>query len=414
MIDPPMQPSTGALRGARVLLGVSGGVACYKAVELARLLGRAGAEVQVVMTEAATRFVGPVTFASITHRQVHTDLFEEADRILHVRLGREADVVVVAPATANLVAKMAHGIADDLLTNVLLTATCPVVVAPAMHTEMWEHEATRANIRTLAERRVSIVDPAVGALAGGDEGIGRLAEPDEIVAAVTETLTHGRDLAGVRVLVTAGGTQEPLDPIRFIGNRSSGKMGYAIATEARRRGAAVTLVAAPTALEDPEGIAVVRVRTANEMRDEVVARFPDAEVVVKAAAVGDFRPRDPAPEKIKKDGAGPTIELVPTIDILRELGTIKTDQILVGFSAETQDHLAGARKKLASKNLDLIIVNHVGAPDSGFEADTNRGVILGADGSEHELPLQLKSSVAREICDRVVAMLQAREAKENR
>ena len=406
------QTTTGALRGARVLLGVSGGVAAYKAVEVARLLGKAGAEVQVVMTEAATRFVGPVTFASITHRPVHLDLFEQPERILHVRLAREADLVLVAPTTANLIAKMATGIADDLLTNILLTARCPVVIAPAMHTEMWEHAATRANIRSLADRGIGIVDPAVGDLAGGDEGIGRLAEPADIVTAASGVLAHGRDLAGVRFIVTAGGTQEPLDPIRFIGNRSSGKMGFAVAAEAARRGASVTLVTGPTWLEDPAGVDVVRIRTAAEMRDAVIDRFDGANVVVKAAAVGDFRPSDPSPEKIKKHAAAPTIELAPTTDILRELGSRKAEQILVGFSAETQDHLAGARKKLADKNLDLIIVNHVGGPDAGFEADTNRGVILGADGSEDELPLQLKSSVARVICDRVVTILQTR-TKEN-
>jgi phosphopantothenoylcysteine decarboxylase/phosphopantothenate--cysteine ligase len=390
------------------LLGVSGGIAAYKAVELARLLGKAGATVQVVMTEAATRFIGPPTFAAVTHKPVHIDLFEQADRILHVRLAREADVVAIAPATANVIAKMAHGIADDLVTNVALTARCPLLVAPAMHSEMWEHTATRENVATLRARGVAIVDPAVGELAGGDEGIGRLAEPEEIVGTLQAVLAHGRDLAGVRVLITAGGTQEPLDPIRFIGNRSSGKQGYAFAREAARRGAAVTLVTGPTALEDPAGVSVVKVRTAAEMLDAVLARYDDSEVVVKAAAVGDFRPANPAPEKIKKHTAAPTIELTATVDILRELGRIKAKQILVGFSAETQDHLAGARKKLAEKNLDLIIVNHVGGPDAGFEADTNMGVILGADGSEDELPLQLKSSVARVICDRVAALIRMR------
>jgi len=404
-VRPGSRSDEGALRGARVLLGVSGGIACYKAVEVARLLGRRGARVQVVMTQAATRFVGTITFSSLTHRIAYTDLFEEEDRVLHVRLAREADLVLVAPATANLIAKIAHGISDDLLSALLLTATCPVVVAPAMHTEMWEHPATRANIDTLRARGVTIVDPEEGELAGGDEGVGRLAEPASIVAAVAESFAHGLDLAGVRFLVTAGGTQEPIDPVRFIGNRSSGKQGFAVATEAARRGAAVTLVSGPTWLADPDRVEVVRVRTAEEMRDAVLARYEETDVVVKAAAVADFRPANPAAQKIKKDEGAPAIVLEPTVDILAELGRRKTHQLLVGFSAETEDAVARARKKLAAKNLDLIVTNIVGRPGSGFEADTNAAVILGADGSEDELPLQTKASVARAICDRVVATL---------
>lgn len=397
--------SSGALRGARILLGVSGGIACYKAVEVARLLGKRGAHVQVVMTEAATKFVGTITFASLTHRPAYTDLFQEQDRVLHVRLAREADLVLVAPATANVIAKMAHGISEDLLSATLLTTTAPMVVAPAMHTEMWEHPATRANIETLRSRGVTIVDPEAGELAGGDEGVGRLAEPSSIVATVAETFAHGRDLAGVRFLVTAGGTQEPIDPVRFIGNRSSGKQGYAVATEAARRGAKVTLISGPTWLEDPDRVEVVRVRTAAEMRDAVAARYADIDVVVKAAAVADFRPSNPAGQKIKKDEGAPAIVLEPTVDILSELGRSKTTQLLVGFSAETEDAVARARKKLAAKNLDLIVTNIVGKPGSGFEADTNAAVILGADGTEEELPLQTKASVARAICDRIVTLL---------
>ena len=401
----------GALRGARILLGVSGGIACYKAVEVARLLGKRGARVQVVMTQAATRFVGTITFSSLTHRPAYTDLFEEEDRVLHVRLAREADLVIVAPATANVIAKMANGISDDLLSAVLLTATCPALVAPAMHTEMWEHPATRANIETLRGRGVRIVDPEEGELAGGDEGVGRLAEPASIVAAVAETFAHGRDLAGVRFLVTAGGTQEPIDPVRFIGNRSSGKMGFAVASEAARRGADVTLVTGPTWLTDPDRVAVVRVRTAAEMRDAVVARYPETDVVVKAAAVADFRPSDPRDSKIKKDEGAPQIVLEPTVDILAELGRSKENQLLVGFSAETDDAVPRARKKLAAKNLDLIVTNIVGRPGSGFEADTNAAVILGADGTEEELPLQSKSSLARAICDSIVERLRARPVR---
>jgi phosphopantothenoylcysteine decarboxylase/phosphopantothenate--cysteine ligase len=403
------QNDAGALRGARILLGVSGGIACYKAVEIARLLTKRGAQVQVVMTEAATRFVGPITFSSLTKRPAYTDLFEEQDRVLHVRLARDADLVLIAPATANVLAKMATGLADDLLSAVLLTTTCPIVVAPAMHTEMWEHAATRANLATLRDRGIGVVDPEEGELAGGDEGVGRLAEPASIVEAVAQTFARGHDLAGLRVLVTAGGTQEPIDPVRFIGNRSSGKMGFAIASEATRRGAAVTLVTGPTWLEDPDRVDVVRIRTAAEMRDAVLARFADADVVVKAAAVADFRPANAAASKIKKDEGLPTITLERTDDILAGLGRTKTHQLLVGFSAETDDAVAQGRKKLAAKHLDLIVVNVVGQ-GRGFEVDDNAAVILGADGTEDELPLQTKRSLARAICDRVATALASRNS----
>jgi phosphopantothenoylcysteine decarboxylase / phosphopantothenate---cysteine ligase len=391
----------GALRGARILLGVSGGIAAYKAVELCRLFQKAGASVKVVMTDAAQRFVGPATFAAITHSSVHTTVFDEPENVIHVRLARSADVFVVAPATANVIAKLAYGIADDLLTNVALTATCPVVLAPAMHTEMWQHAATLENVETLRRRGAFIVDPEEGELAGGDEGIGRLAEPPVIVSSVATVLAHGRDMAGLRVLVTAGGTQEPIDPVRFVGNRSSGKMGYAVATEAARRGAAVTLISGPTHLPDPDRVTVIRVRTADEMRAAVLGLYGEQDVVVKAAAVADFRPANPAISKIKKDTGLPSIELEPTTDILAELGRTKTHQRLVGFSAETEDALARARKKLSAKNLDMIVTNVVGLPDSGFEADTNRAVLLTATGEEIELPLQSKASMARAICDRI-------------
>ncbi len=400
-----MSEPLGALRGARVLLGVTGGIACYKAVELTRLLQRAGATVQVVMTEAATRFVGTLSFAALTRRPVYTSVFEDEESVVHVRLSREADLIIVAPATANVLAKAAHGIADDLVTSVLLNASCPVIVAPAMHTEMWEHEATRANVETLRGRGVAIVDPEEGELAAGDEGMGRLAALHLILEAAAAALARGHDLAGVRFVVTAGGTQEPIDPVRFIGNRSSGKMGFAIATEAARRGAAVTLVTGPTRLEDPDRVEVVRVRTAAEMRDAVLARFGDTDVVVKAAAVADFRPAKPATSKIKKNAAPPEIVLEKTADILAELGRLKTTQVLVGFSAETEDAVAYGRKKLSAKNLDLIVVNVVGGASAGFETDTNEAVLIGADGGESVLPLQTKSAMSRAILDRVAALL---------
>jgi len=400
--------ATGALRGARVLLGVSGGIACYKAVEVARLLGKSGSSVQAVMTQSATRFVGTVTFASLTHKPVYTDIFEDEHTVLHVRLAREADMILIAPATANVIAKMAHGIADDLLTNVVLNATCPIVVCPAMHTEMWEHAATRENIQTLRARGITIVDPEAGELAGGDEGVGRLAEPPSIVDAVAQVFASGHDLAGVRVLVTAGGTQEPIDPVRFLTNRSSGKMGYAIAGDAARRGARVTLVTAPTRLEPPPGAEVVGVRTTQEMHDAVLERFYDLDVVVLAAAVSDFRPATTAAHKIKKDGASTKIELVLNPDIAADLGAAKDGQVVIGFAAETNDHIPNARKKLEAKNMDLIVVNDVARRDIGFDVDYNEVVFLGADGTEDHLPLQLKTQVARAICDRVAQMLAAR------
>ena len=403
-----MDHDRGALRGARVLLAVTGGIACYKAVELARLLRKAGATVQVLMTDAAQRFVGPATFAAVTHRSVPTDVFDSPELVVHVRLARWPDVIVVAPATANTIAKMANGIADDLVTNVLLNTVAPLVVAPAMHTEMWEHPATRANVATLRERGATIVDPEDGELAGGDEGIGRLAEHAAILEAITEALAQGRDLAGVRFLVTAGGTQEPIDPVRFIGNRSSGKMGYAIATEAARRGAAVTLVSGPTHLADPDRVEIIRVRTAQDMRDAVVARFGDADVVVKAAAVADFRPASPAPSKIKKDAGAPPIVLEATPDILSELGRTKTTQFLVGFAAETEDAVANARKKLSAKNLDMIVTNVVGRPGAGFDVDTNEAVLISSQGDETHMPLQSKAQMARAICDRIASALSAR------
>jgi phosphopantothenoylcysteine decarboxylase / phosphopantothenate---cysteine ligase len=401
----------GALRGARILLGVSGGIACYKAVEIARQLVKAGARVQVLTTEAAQRFVGPATFAAVTHHSVPTDVFDSPELVVHVKLARESDLILIAPATANIIGKMANGIADDLLTNVLLNATVPLVIAPAMHTEMWEHPATRQNVETLRARGATIVDPEEGELAGGDEGVGRLADPQTIVAAVAETFARGHDLAGVRVLVTAGGTQEPVDPVRYVSNRSSGKMGFAIAREAAARGAAVTLVSAPVALPDPDRVDVVKVKTAQQMRDAVVERFDGVDVVVKAAAVADFRPKVVAPGKIKKADAPPVIELEPTPDIAAELGAMKKGQILVGFAAETDDHVAAARKKLASKNLDFIVLNDVRATDAGFEVDTNRVIILAADGREEELPLQLKSQIARAIWDRVAEALRSKNER---
>ena len=395
----------GPLAGRRVLLGVTGGIAAYKAAILCRLLQERGAEVQVVMTPAATRFVGPDTFAALTGRAVHSDTFERTEIVLHVRLAREADAAVVAPATANMLAKLSWGLADDLLTSTLLEFGGPLVVAPAMHSGMHEHPATRGNLETLRERGVMVVGPVEGALAAGDRGMGRMAEPEDIAAALEEALSAGRDLAGRRVLVTAGPTHEPIDAVRFLGNRSSGKMGWAVAEEAHRRGAAVTLVSGPTHLADPAGIEVVRVETAEEMRDAVLSRFDEADAVVKAAAVADFRPKEHVEGKIKKEGGTPDIHLEPTPDILRELGERKGGRVLVGFAAETEDLEGAGRQKLREKHLDLIVVNQVGEPGTGFDSDTNRASILSAGGDDTPLREWTKRELAAAICGRLAALL---------
>jgi phosphopantothenoylcysteine decarboxylase/phosphopantothenate--cysteine ligase len=405
---PPGPPPAGtgsSLSGRRILLGVSGGIAAYKAAHLVRLLTGQGARVQVVMTRAALRFVGLDTFAALTGRPVPSGVFERSDAVLHVRLAREAEVAVVAPATANLLARLALGLADDLLTSVLLEATCPLVLAPAMHTGMWSNPATAANLRALRERGVVVVGPAEGPLAGGDEGMGRMAEPEEILAAVVRALGP-RDLEGRRVLVTAGPTFEPLDPVRFLGNRSSGRMGFAVAEEAARRGAQVTLVSGPVELPAPPGVAeVVRVETAEEMAREILSRYGGADAVVMAAAVSDWRPRRPAPDKLKKEAGPPTVELEPTPDILATLGKRKERQVLVGFAAETGDPVEEARRKLAEKNLDLVVANQVGTPGTGFGSERNRAALLSRSGTDRPLRDWAKTELAAAICDRLAALL---------
>ncbi|MCU1448276.1 MAG: coaBC [Acidimicrobiales bacterium] len=390
----------GDLQGRRVVLGVSGGIAAYKAVEVCRRLMDAGAHVMPVMTEGATRFVGPATFSALASEPVRTSLFGSPEPIPHTRLGQTADVVVVAPATARVIGCYTHGISDDLLTATLLATRAPVVVCPAMHTEMWEQPAVQQNLRVLRSRGVTIVDPAVGRLAGGDVGAGRMAEPVDIVAAIAAVLGP-HDLAGVRVLVTAGGTREPIDPVRFVGNRSSGKQGHALAAEAASRGADVVLV---TTVERavPAGVDVVLVETAAEMEAAVLDRAQTADVVLMAAAVADFRPKAAAPEKIKKADGVPELLLEPTTDILAELGRRRRPgQTLVGFAAETGDVKAYASSKLRAKGLDLVVANDVSAPGVGFEHDTNRVVVLGPDGYEVEGSLMDKRAVARLVLDAV-------------
>jgi phosphopantothenoylcysteine decarboxylase/phosphopantothenate--cysteine ligase len=321
-----------------------------------------------------------------------------------VRIAREADVGVVAPATANILAKLAHGHADDLLSAALLEATCPLVVAPAMHSGMWEHPATRANVATLQDRDVRIVGPVTGPLAHGDEGIGRLAEPEDVIAAVRGALGP-QELAGRRLLITSGPTHEPIDPVRYVGNRSTGKMGAALAAEALGRGAAVTVVLGPGA-SVPAGVEVVPVQTAEEMRDAVLARFPDADAVVMAAAVADFRPKAFADQKLKKDAGVPELILEPTPDILGELGQRRTDQVLVGFAAETEDLERAGRRKLESKRLDLVVVNLVGREGTGFGADTNEAMLLAAGGDDVPLRRWSKRELAAAVVDRIVALLE--------
>ncbi|MFY1621689.1 bifunctional phosphopantothenoylcysteine decarboxylase/phosphopantothenate--cysteine ligase CoaBC [Micromonospora sp. WMMD723] len=392
---------------AEIVLGVGGGIAAYKACELLRLFTESGHRVRVVPTASALRFVGAPTWAALSGQPVADDVWSAVHEVPHVRLGQQADLVVVAPATADLLARAAHGLADDLLTNTLLTARCPVVLAPAMHTEMWEHPATVANVATLRSRGVRVIEPAVGRLTGADSGKGRLPDPAEIFAVARRTLARGvdapADLAGRHLVVTAGGTREPLDPVRFLGNRSSGKQGYAFARSAVARGARVTLIAANVSLPDPAGVDLVRVGTTEELRTATLAAAADADAVVMAAAPSDFRPATYATGKIKKsdDGSAPTIALVTNPDIAAELGRRRRpEQVLVVFAAETGDAEANGRAKLARKRADLVVVNEVGV-DKVFGAETNAATVIGVDGSVHRLPEQAKEDLADRVWDLV-------------
>ncbi|RKT56395.1 bifunctional phosphopantothenoylcysteine decarboxylase/phosphopantothenate--cysteine ligase CoaBC [Saccharothrix australiensis] len=401
--DAPVRP--------RVVLGVGGGIAAYKACEVLRRLTESGHAVRVVPTEGALKFVGAATFEALSGQPVHTDVFSDVPSVQHVRLGQDADLVVVAPATANLLAKAAHGLADDLLTNTLLTARCPVLLVPAMHTEMWEHPATRANVALLRSRGVVVAEPASGRLTGKDTGKGRLPEPAEIVELARLLLERPdalpRDLEGRHVVVSAGGTREPLDPVRFLGNRSSGRQGFALARVAAQRGARVTLVAAHTAdLVPPAGVDVERAGTAAELRDAVHRAAKDADAVVMAAAVADFRPTALAPHKIKKTDRDPDpVELTRNADVLAELVRARRDgQVVVGFAAETGDDgadvLAYGRAKLARKGCDLLVVNAVG-DGRAFEVEDNAGWLLSSDGTETPLPHGSKARLASAVWDAV-------------
>jgi len=395
----------GALNGARVLLGVSGGIAAYKAAELARELMRAGAQVQPLLTAAAEAMVSRATFAALTGRPVPASIWDDPAAVEHVELARWGQVLIVAPATAHTLARLATGLADDLLATVAVAFPGPVVVAPAMHTEMWHHPATQANLALLRQRGVHVVPPTSGPLTSGDVGPGRLAELPDLVAGVATALAAARPertLAGVRLLVSLGGTREPLDPVRYLGNRSSGRMGAALCAEALRRGAEVTAVAAATSVALPAGIRVLAVETAQQLYDTVLAEAPAQDVLIMAAAVADFRPKTSAPAKLKKDQGVPELVLEPTPDTLAELGRRRRpDQILVGFAAETSDHLANARAKLARKRLDLVVVNHVEPGRSAFGADHADAALVDAAGST-ELPSDAsKQEIARLLIDRV-------------
>ncbi len=420
------------LSGKRIVLGVSGGIAAYKAVLLCRLLVDAGAHVSPVMTKSAQRFVGRATFDALASERVQTSIFGEPDPIPHTTLGQNADLVVVAPATARLIGSYAAGISDGLLTATLLATRAPVVLCPAMHTEMWEHPAVVDNLGLLARRGVHIVEPESGRLAGGDEGSGRLAEPETIferiasvlaldgdvsvlaqgdalpathrVAARTNAATR-QDLADKSVVVTAGGTREPIDPVRFIGNRSSGRQGHQLAEAARQRGASVTLITT-SHLSTSTSIDVIQVESAEEMDSAVAVHAPEADLVLMAAAVADFRPADPAGRKIKKSDGVPGIKLILTTDILAGLGEVKPQgQVLVGFAAETDDIVANATVKLKQKNLDMIVLNDVSVPDVGFEHETNAVTIIHRDGAKREVPLASKLEIAHVVLDEVAGLL---------
>ncbi len=396
-----------------VVLGVAGGIAAYKAVELLRGLTESGHDVTVVPTASALRFVGAPTWAALSGKPVSASVWDDVDQVPHVRIGQSADLVVVAPATADLLAKAAHGLADDLLTNTLLTARCPVVFVPAMHTEMWEHAATQANVATLRARGCLVVEPAVGRLTGADSGKGRLPEPAEILDVCRRALAGGarQDLVGRRVVVSAGGTREHLDPVRFLGNRSSGKQGYALARAAQARGAEVVLVAANCSLPDPAGVKVTKVVSAEQLRDEMVTAAFGADAVVMAAAVADYRPATVTATKLKKQDTL-QVDLVQNPDVLVELVSARSKgQVLVGFAAETGDAagsvLAHGTAKLARKGCDLLIVNEVGEAGhpTGFEGDSNAAVVLAADGSSYDVPLGSKDALADVVWDMVAARL---------
>ncbi len=402
----------------KILLGVTGCIGAYKAAEVLRGLQKAGVQVRVIMTEHATEFVRPATFEALSGQSVIVGMFAQPDHsaIEHIATAREADLLLIAPATANILAKLAHGLADDFLSTVYLSNTNPVLIAPAMNVEMWNHPATQANLKILRERGVQFVEPGVGYQACGEVGVGRLAEPDEIVAAAISVLTpnsplltpnHQKDFAAEYVMITAGPTVEDLDPVRFITNRSSGKMGYAMAEAARDRGAQVTLISGPTKLQAPAGVETINVRSTREMYEAVMSRLAETTVFIGSAAVADFRPVNRAEHKIKKQGrANVTIELEPTEDIIASVSADpnRNGRIVAGFAAESQTLLEYANKKLREKGLDLIVANDISRSDAGFDVETNAATILKRDGSRVELPLQSKRELADRVLDEIIKL----------
>jgi len=393
----------------KVALGVSGGIACYKSAEIVRRLQDRGVDVTVLMTKGATQFVTPLTFRALSGNKVYVDIFEGSrsggdfeGAFDHILVAQSIDLFLIAPATADCIGRLAAGLADDFLTTFHLAVTSPVVIAPAMNTRMWEHPSVQANLQTLRTRGVHVIDPEVGQMACRTYGPGRLAPVEEIVNYVTTVLNRARDLEGRKVVVTAGPTVEDIDPVRYISNRSSGKMGYAIAQAARNRGATVVLVSGPSELRFPNAIYV---RTPEEMYRAVLGNSADADVVIKAAAPLDFRPKSVATQKIKKKTAELVLDLEPTVDILKELGSHKNGKVLVGFAAETEDHVKNGLEKLKAKNLDLIVVNPASGPDSAFDSDMNHATIIDASGKTEEIPLVSKHVMADKILDRVVQLL---------
>lgn len=387
------------LKNKRVLLGVTGGIAAYKSAEVTSRLRKMGADVHVAMTKSAIEFVSPLTFRTVSANPVFTDMFSEPKvwNVEHISLAEWPDVVLVAPATANFVAKMALGLADDFLSTVLLAVRAQIFVAPAMNHAMYHHPATRKNLRILQDRGISVIGPDRGFQACGTEGDGRMSEPEQIVNELEAFFSQGRIMAGKKVLVTAGGTREPLDPVRYIGNFSSGKMGYAVAQAFAEAGAEVTLVSAPSNIEVPHGVKLISVVTAVEMYKEVLARFPEQDIVVKAAAVADYRPQSQEVHKMKKKEQSLNLELVPNPDILSKLGESKQNQLVVGFAAETRDHLENGLEKLKRKKADILVVNDVTLPEAGFGTDTNIVSFLFSDGRRRDLPVMSKLAVSREL-----------------
>jgi phosphopantothenoylcysteine decarboxylase / phosphopantothenate---cysteine ligase len=395
---------TSPFQGRSLLFGVTGSIAAFKAAAWVHALVKEGAQVQVVMTQAATRFVSPLTFAALSGRPVHTEMFAEAEAMTHIRLAQAADAVLLAPTTAHTLARLAHGLADDLLSTLVLACSAPVLVCPAMNSVMLAHPATQGNIEKLRQFGYTIVESDHGILACGDEGAGRLAEWDRVREALLLRLGP-QDLAGHKILITAGPTQEPLDPARFLSNRSSGKMGYALARTARRRGAEVVLISGPVALAPPPGLTLISVQTAEEMAAAVFEQAPSASIVVKAAAVADFRPSNFSPQKVKKHRAETLLSLSPNLDILAELGKNRREgQFVLGFAAESCQHQAEGRRKLKAKNADLIVVNDILGQDTGFASDTNQITLITKEDTE-TLPLLSKEATADRIWDKVLSLL---------